>query len=73
MADLCDVYTPCKAANTAFRQQPYTASQLFDWRCAAPFESETSVCTLVPTNPEYYAGGFAVGGTKAQPNALQER
>lgn len=68
-----------KAANTAFRQQPHAASRLLD--CAPLFESETSVCTLVPANPEYYAGGSTAGRTegpthrtlrKAEPGALSE-
>jgi len=43
-----------------------SASRLLDWRGASPFESETSVCTLVPANPEYYAGG-----TKPNPAARE--
>jgi len=60
-----------KTANTAFRQQPHATSRLLD--CAPLFESETSVCTLVPANPEYYAGGSTVGGEGGEPNSPQGR
>lgn len=40
-----------KAANTAFRQQPRSTSQPL--HRVSLFESETSVCTLVPANPLY--------------------
>ncbi|KAI4498416.1 hypothetical protein M0802_006595 [Mischocyttarus mexicanus] len=65
MPDLCDVYTRARLLIRLSDNKPTPHPRPLD--CAPPsspylvpsplllFESETSVCTLVPANPEYYA------------------
>lgn len=73
MADLCDVYTRARLLIRLSDNNLTAASRLLD--CAPLFESETSVCTLVPANPEYYAGGSTAGKRKvvAQRSELSAR
>lgn len=52
MPDLCDVYTRARLLIRLSDNSPGSTSQPL--HRVSPFESETSVCTLVPANPLYY-------------------
>lgn len=52
MSDLCDVYTRARLLIRLSDNSPGSTSQPL--HRVSPFESETSVCTLVPANPLYY-------------------
>lgn len=63
MADLCDVYTRARLLIRLSDNNPTQPHR--DCSTVPPlFESETSVCTLVSANPEYYAGGSTAGRTE---------